>query len=84
MVAIATETFVTSMQLYPNQPHLLTGTHSLTKKVTIGPSHMESPTGFSQASPPSNDVCPHFTIESLFLLLPHFFLIRTLQSASKR
>ena len=52
MVAIATETFVTSMQPYHNQPHLLIGTHSLTKKVTTGPSHMESPTGFSQASPP--------------------------------
>ena len=49
MVAIATDTFATSIQPYPSQPHLLRGTELLIKTVSIGLSHMERPTGFPQA-----------------------------------
>ena len=48
MVAIATDTSATSMQPYPSQPYLSRGIHLLIKAVSIGLSHMESPTGFSQ------------------------------------
>ena len=50
VVATATDTFVTSMQPYPTQPHLTRGTYLLIETVSIGLSHMEWPTGFSQAS----------------------------------
>ena len=51
--------------------------------VSIGPSHMGSPTGFSQG-PPQTEFS-HILLQNLFLLLPpHFFSIRTLQSSSKR
>ena len=38
--AIATDTFVTSMQPYPSQPNLSRGTHLLIKTVSIGSSHV--------------------------------------------
>ena len=50
MVAIATNTFAISMQPYPNQPHPSRGTQLLLKTVSIGPSHMDSPTRLSQAA----------------------------------
>ena len=49
MVTIATDTFATSMQLYPRQPHLSRGTDLLMKTISIRLWHMESPTGLSQA-----------------------------------
>ena len=52
MVAIATDTFATSMQAHPSKPHLSRGTHLLIKTVSIGLSHMKSHTGFSQFPSP--------------------------------
>ena len=49
MVVVATNTFATSMQHYPSQPHLSRGTQFLIKTVSIGLSHMETPTWFLQA-----------------------------------
>ena len=37
--------FATSIQPYPSQPNLSRRTHLLIKTVSIGPSHMECPTG---------------------------------------
>ena len=67
MVAIATETFATSMQPCPSQLHLSRGTHLLIKTVSIRPSHIESRTGL-----------PIF----IFILF-YFFFIRTLQKKNK-
>ena len=63
MVAITTNTFATSTQPYPSQPHLSRWTNLLIKTVFIALSHMESPTWFLQD--PSSSISPHFTIEPL-------------------
>ena len=79
MIAIVTDTFATSMQPYPSQPHLSRRTHLLLKTVSIGLSHMESPTGFPYIS--------HFTLEPILSVTSYFFFffffIRTLQTPSK-
>ena len=81
MVTIATNTFVTSMLPYPSQPQLAKGTQRLVKAVSIETSHMENSKGFSQA--PLKRRFPTFHCKIFFLLSPHFFFIRILQSPSK-
>ena len=52
MIGIATGTFATSMQPYLSQPtSYIKRDQILIKTVFIGPSHTESPTGFSQVLP---------------------------------
>ena len=48
--------------------------------VSIGPSHSESPTGFSQAHPPQT--MSHY--RNFSLLPKHFFFIRTLKTIEKQ
>ena len=52
--------------------------------VSIGQSHTESLTGFSQAHPSSNGVSSYFTRETFPLLPTHFFFIRTLKTIEKQ
>ena len=62
------------MQPYPNQSQLSKWTHILIKIVSIGPPHMESPTGFSQA--PLKWHFPKFHNRmSSFCYLPIFSLL---------
>ena len=68
MVAVATDTFATNMQSYPSQPHLSRGAHILIKTVSIGSSHMESPTGPSQASLKQHLPTFHYRTSSLCCL----------------
>ena len=82
MVAIATDTFATRMQPYPSQSHLSRETHLLLKTVSIGPSHMESSTGFSQA--PLKQHFPTFHYRtSYFCCFPIFFSLEPSKPPSK-
>ena len=59
------------LQPYPSQPHFSRKIHLLIKTVFIGPSHMESPTGLSQA--PLKHYFPTFHCgTSSFCCLPIF------------
>ena len=48
MVAVVSDTYTTTLKTYPSQSYLSRGNHLLMKTISIGPSHMESSTGFSQ------------------------------------
>ena len=90
MVAIATDTYATSMQPYPSQPQLSRGTNLLIKTVSVRPSYMESPTGFSEAPLKQHFPTFHYKTSSFsffsssFQLPSHFFFIRTLEMIDKR
>ena len=71
MATIVTDTFATSMQPNPSQPHLSRGTHLLIKKVSIGSSHMVSPTGLSQV--PLKQHFAFFTKEPLLSVASPIF-----------
>ena len=68
MVAIATDTFVTSMQTYASQPPLSTRTHLLIKTISIRSSHMESPTWLSQVPPQAAFPTFHYRTSSFCCL----------------
>ena len=71
MIAIVTDTFVTSMQPNPSKPYLSRGTHLLIKTASIGSSHMGSYIGFSCAL---LSVSLHFTIELFLFVASEVFL----------
>ena len=76
MVAIATDTFATSMHPYPSQLYLSKGTHLLVKTVSIGLLLIESPTGFSQAPLKQHSPTVHYRTSS-FCCLPIYFSLES-------
>ena len=76
MVAIATDTFATSMHPYPSQLYLSKGTHLLVKTVSIGLLHIESPTGFSKAPLKQHSPTVHYRTSS-FCCLPICFSLES-------
>ena len=72
MVAVATNTFATSMPPYPSQPHVSRGTHLLIKTVYMGPSHTERVP--QDLHKPSKDGSLYFITEPLLSISFQFFL----------
>ena len=70
------------MQPYPSQSHLSKATHLLIKTIYIGPSRMESPTGFSQDPFKRRIPTFHYKISS-FCCVPIFSLLEALKVPPK-